>query len=257
MTDKIETIVMVEKALTVLDLLRTSKEKMGVNEIAKICDFTPSTTHRILKTLEKSGWVFQLSDDRYIAGEKLSFMLEKDNLYLALKDVASIVMQKYSQEYSQAMNLVIREGQDCYILHQSRTNRLVDYVPPLHAKMPFHASGGGKILLSELPENLTKQLLENSELTALTPNTISDKSLLWEEIQKVAERGYAFDFKESTDFACCISVPVRDRKGTIIAALSFSGIVNIDTKEELLKFFPILQEASKEISDQLYRSWEF
>ena len=53
MAEKIETIVMVEKAMTVLDLLRTSSEEMGVNEIAKICDCTPSTTHRILKTLEK------------------------------------------------------------------------------------------------------------------------------------------------------------------------------------------------------------
>ena len=99
MAEKIETIVMVEKAMTVLDLLRTSSEEMGVNEIAKICDFTPSTTHRILKTLEKSGWVFQLNDDRYIAGEKLSFMLEKDNLYLALKDVASVIMPKYSGKF--------------------------------------------------------------------------------------------------------------------------------------------------------------
>ena len=257
MAEKIETIVMVEKALTVLDLLRTRAEEIGVNEIAKICDFTPSTTHRILKTLEKSGWVFQLSDDRYIAGEKLSFMLEKDNLYLALKDVASIIMQNYSLKYSQAMNLVIRDGKDCYILYQSRTNRLIDYVPPLHAKMPFHASGGGKVLLSELPENMVQQLLENSDLTPLTANTISNIDQLIEEIKKTAARGYAMDYKESTDFACCLSVPVRDRKGTMIAALSFSGIVNIQTHEELLNYLPILQEASREITEQLYRSWEF
>ena len=66
---QVETIKMVERALTVLDLLRTNKERLGVNEIAKRCDLSRSTDFRILKPLEISGWVFQLSDDRYIAGQ--------------------------------------------------------------------------------------------------------------------------------------------------------------------------------------------
>ena len=69
-----ETIKMVERALQVLDLLRTSKSPLGVNEIAKTCKLNPSTTFRILKTLELSGWVFQLNDSRYITGQKISFV---------------------------------------------------------------------------------------------------------------------------------------------------------------------------------------
>ena len=78
--NQVEIIKMVERALTVLDLLRTSKERLGVNEIAKRCDLSPSTAFRILKTLEVTGWVFQLSDDRYIPGEKISFVTEKSNM---------------------------------------------------------------------------------------------------------------------------------------------------------------------------------
>lgn len=117
--DKIK---MVEKALNVLDLLRTKKERIGVNEIAKLCGLSPSTTFRILKTLESSGWVFQLSDGRYITGQKLSFVTEKDNLYLALREVAQFVMEPCTAKYNQAMNLMVREGVNCTILQQSRTN---------------------------------------------------------------------------------------------------------------------------------------
>ena len=39
---QVETIKMVERALTVLDLLRTSKERLGVNEIAKRCELSHS-----------------------------------------------------------------------------------------------------------------------------------------------------------------------------------------------------------------------
>ena len=43
----IETIKMVEHAMAVLDLLRNTREPIGVNEIAKMCDLNPSTTFRI------------------------------------------------------------------------------------------------------------------------------------------------------------------------------------------------------------------
>ena len=51
-TQKVETIKMLESAMGVLDLLRTAKTPMGVNAIAKQCSLNPSTTFRILKTLE-------------------------------------------------------------------------------------------------------------------------------------------------------------------------------------------------------------
>ena len=41
---QVETIKMVERALTVLDLLRTSKERLGVNEIAKRCELSHSSS---------------------------------------------------------------------------------------------------------------------------------------------------------------------------------------------------------------------
>ena len=116
----------------------------GVNEIAKQCGFPPSTTFRILKTLEQRGWVFQVSDKNYITGEKLSFVLEKNNLNLALKDVASFVMKRYSKKHNKAMNLLVREGARCYILQQSRSDSLVDYIPPLYSELPFYASSGVK-----------------------------------------------------------------------------------------------------------------
>ena len=55
--EKSETIKMVENAMMVLDLLKNSRESLGINTIAKICELTPSTTHRIVKTLEMTGWV--------------------------------------------------------------------------------------------------------------------------------------------------------------------------------------------------------
>lgn len=251
----VETIKMVEKALSVLDALRMERGRLGLNEIAKRCSIIPSTTYRILKTLELDGWVFQCSDDRYIAGEKLSFVIEKNNLYLALKDVSAFTMNAYTAKYGKAMNLIVRDGKTCYVLQQSRTKNLVDYVPPLHAALPFHACAGGKILLAEQPILIVEKLLETTELVAMTPHTITDPEVFWRELRQVAKQGYAFDNKESSENGSCIAVPVRDNQGNTIASLSFSGIMGVEDPQTLVPLVPVLHEAAREISHNLYRCW--
>jgi len=250
-----ETIKVVDRALTIVDKLRSEKKALGVNEIAKQCGFPPSSTFRILKTLEMQGWVFQLSDDTYITGEKLSFVLEKDNLYLALKDVAAFVMERYSKKHNKAMNLLVRQGAKSYILQQSRTDRLFDYIPPLYSELPFYASSGGKVLHSELPDCLLDEIIESNPMLQLTEHTITDPEEFRQELGTIVEQGYAIDYKESAENGSCIAVPVRDNNGNIIAALSFSGFIGVTDIDTLLQFVPILKEASQEISQNLYRCW--
>ena len=247
-----ETIKMVERALQVLDLLRTSKSPLGVNEIAKTCKLNPSTTFRILKTLELSGWVFQLNDSRYITGQKISFVTERNNLYIALQDVASLIMQHYTNEYNMAMNLLIRKGTSCIILQQSRTNKIVDYVPPIYSELPIYACAGGKVFLSELPISHAEAIIEASNLVPLTSHTITDPNLFWQELRITAKRGYAFDNHESTEGGSCVAVPVRDIEGTVIAALSFSEFIGVEDVSELEKYVPALKEASSWITRSLF-----
>ncbi len=249
---EVETIKMVSRALDVLDVLRTSKTRLGVNEIAKFCEMNTSTAYRILKTLEQKGWAYQSQDDRYMAGEKISFVTEKDNLFLALKEAASFIMEKYTLAHGRAMNLLVRDGADCVVLQQSRTKSIVDYVPPLGAKLPFYACAGGKILLSELPPRMIDSLLEGCVMEPLTRYTIVDADKYLDELRKVTKQGYAFDDRESSESGSCISVPVRDKNGTIIAALSFSGFVNVENVEDLQVYLPFLRAASKEITDTLF-----
>ena len=250
-----DTIKMVERALAVVDLLKATKERLGVNEIAKRCDLSPSTAFRILKTLEASGWVFQLSDDRYILGEKISFVTERNNFYVALGDVAGVIMREYTGKYGQAMNLMIRDGAHCTIIQQSRTGKLIEYVPPMYTNLPFYACAGGKILLSELSVGFVEQIISSCEMIPLTRHTITDSDEFWKVLRFAASHGYAFDDRESAENGSCIAVPIRDNEGTIIASLSFSGFVGIEHTDQLLEYLPALQEASKKISQTLYRCW--
>ena len=104
------TVQALERGLKILELLMQEKRPMGVNEIAKCQGITPSAAYRILKTLEATGWSFQMSDDKYIPGEKLSYVTEKNNFHLALAEVAYPVMQELTAREILPMNLVVRQA---------------------------------------------------------------------------------------------------------------------------------------------------
>lgn len=250
-----QTIKMVETAMDVLDFIRTTSEPIGVNAVAKQFRLNPSTCFRILKTLEKKEWIYQMADDRYICGEKLSFSTEKNNFFLALSDVAKPIMDACTARHGIAMNLMIRKGADCEIIQQSLTKCMVSYAPPVFTVIPYYICAAGKILLSELPTLQQEEILKTYKLDAYTPYTITSRVKMRKELKEAAKNGYAIDFQESSLNGSCIAVPVRDNEGTIVASLSFSGLIGITAPEVLLQYIPALKEASEKISANLYKTW--
>jgi DNA-binding IclR family transcriptional regulator len=242
-----------EKALSLLDAVREANRPLGVNELAKLCSLSPATAFRMLKTLLSHGWVYQDENEKYILGHKISFVTEKTSFWLAMKEVAYFVMARLSVSEQQAMNLVVRDGAKCYILGQSRTEKIVDYVPPVGTVLPVYASACGKILLSELPDKILGGILDLTEMKRMTPYTITDRNKFSEELCRVRERGYALDAHESQEEGFCIAVPVRAKTGEIISALSFSGFIGQKTVDEIDYYVNLLKKASAEITVQLFQ----
>ena len=55
-----------ERGLKILEFLMLEKRPMSINEIAKCKGITLSAAYRILKTLEATGWGFQMLDDKQL-----------------------------------------------------------------------------------------------------------------------------------------------------------------------------------------------
>ena len=247
-----ETVQALDRGLKILDILTESELSLGVNELAKKLGISPSAAFRTLKTLEADGWVYQCEDDKYIPGEKLFYAKAGDHLLTALKEVSYAVMREISEKERLPMNLAVREGHRFFVLQQSRSGRYVDFVAPIGSPLPVHASAGGKILLSELPEILRDDILDRTVFEAMTSRTIIRRDAFLEELERVREQRYALDFFESLDYTCCIGVPVRGSDGKILAALSISGIAGVEKEEDLLKYLPLLEAAAEKITERIF-----
>lgn len=239
-----------EKVTIVLDLIRASGAPIGVNDISRQCGLNVTTAFRILKTLRNSGWVYQNKDEKYIAGPKITFTTETNNFYMALSEVSYYIMSALTAKTFQAMNLAVRIHNRACILQQSRTEKIVDYVPPIGTYLPLYASATGKVLLSELPEPLLNLILDSLDFKPFTAHTITDRTTLINELSRYREKGYAIDDRESQDDGFCIAVPVRC-EGSVAAALSFSGIIGRIQEDRIEEYSALLHKAAAEIERNL------
>ena len=78
-----------------------------------------------------------------------------------------------------------------------------------------------------------------------------------EKPMKRSSQGAALLKKEALRFWSSPTYMMNCSLGSIIASLSFSGFVGVQDTDELLEYLPALQEASRKISQSLYRCWNW
>ena len=86
-----------------------------------------------------------------------------------------------------------------------------------------HSTGCGKALLAFLPPDQLERTLRNWKLTAKTPHTITDATLLRKDLAEARRRGYAVNRRESESGVISVAAPIRDLSGRSIAAISVAG----------------------------------
>ena len=115
-----------------------------------------------------------------------------------------------------------------------------------------HATGMGKVLISELGEEEIWELFRGrEELPAYTPNTITSVSQLLREEAQVRRDGYAVDREEYAAGLGCIAMPVRDYTGKIVAAVSVSSPAGRMDEARRRLILEALGQCSRDISRSL------
>jgi DNA-binding IclR family transcriptional regulator len=199
----------VYRAAEILNMLSVGKNR--ITDIGKELSLSKSTTHRLLKTLEKCGFVVQdPSSHQYFLGHliiKLSSNPLDTHQHLIV--CAYEEMKKLKEISEETVALHIRVGTQRICLEEMQANQNIRYVIGKGSVSPIYAGSAGKILLSELTDQELNNLLKNIKLTRVGPNTITDRNNLFQELDKIKKQGYAISSGETLEGAISISVPLR------------------------------------------------
>lgn len=213
-----------DKSLSVLDILFKNNAPMSITGISKKLGIYPSTIHRILDTLKYRGYVEQNSDDqKYLLGLKLVELGMTRYHQISLAKEASPFLKELVDECHETVHLGILYHENVLYIAKEDSPQTIRMVSRVGRRASLYSTGLGKILLAYLSEKERKKIIAHIKIRRFTENTITNKIELEKELEQVRKQGLALDREENEKEVYCIAVPIKNYRGKVIAALSISS----------------------------------
>jgi IclR family pca regulon transcriptional regulator len=92
---------------------------------------------------------------------------------------------------------------------------------------------------------------EEAEPVRLTARTVTTAAGLAAELRRVRRRGWAEIVDELEDGLMSLSAPIRDRSGTLVAAIGLSGPISRIGAARRTELVPFVVEAAAEVERAL------
>ena len=187
----------IEKASTLLDCFWTAQRPLALSELVQMTGWAKSTIHGILSTMVDCAMVEQNPfDGKYRLGYHL---FELGSAVHFSWDAVTV-----SKPY--LLHLVATLNESAYLARLTGNELLLADCAEPHVgfrvssesgtRMPLHCTSQGKAILAFHPESEVKMLLRHKEMTALTPNTITEWEPFRQQLARVRETGVAMEREE-------------------------------------------------------------
>lgn len=236
------------KGLSVIRALGGDKPEMTVADVAKATDMTRAGARRLLLTLHALGYV--QSDSKYYA--LAPKVLELGFAYISSRSWLSMttpILEKLRTDLFESVSVVVLEGQEVVYVARFPADRVMTMSIEIGSRRPAFCTAMGRVLLGELSDDCIRQTLQHSAIQAFTDNTVTNVEQLMGEIKTARQQGYALIDSELEHGLVAVSVPLRNSRGTTLAAVNVCGHSSHLTVEDLEKrCLPALHAAVSRIS---------
>jgi len=213
----------VEKALQMLETVAKEPDGITVREISERLAFPYATTHRLLQTLRRMGYVeFVRSRKVYRIGSQLINLYRPAPHLVDLGRIAYPFLSRLSTDVKETVHLATRSGDEVVYLDTVLPQSSYVMYTPVGARAPLHSTALGKAMLAFSPDRELHELFGRYKLEKLTPNTLCTIGGIWKEIEHIRRQGYAMDREESTIGVRCVASVVVNHMGYPVAAISVS-----------------------------------
>lgn len=241
----------VSRALNLLCLFTHELSKLGITEISKALNLPKPTAHGLVRTLTNEGFLQQDPETR-----KYRLGLKIYELGIVLAGSLEINQKGAGLAYQLAKRtglnskIAIWDLDSALLTVNIEPHSHLFFVHQIGPRVPAYCTGVGKALLAALEPADLQRYLDHAKLASYTPNTITQKKQLLQEIKEVRRKKYSVDKEENVLGLACIGTPIYGIGGHLEAALSVSGDAKVIYKG-IDQFSQELLKTAKEISRSL------
>ncbi|WP_458191065.1 IclR family transcriptional regulator [Haladaptatus sp. NG-WS-4] len=215
------TIQSAERVFDIIELIYVN-DGTSLSAIAEECGIAKSTAHQYIATLLNENFVVKEDGDYHLG---LQFLKYGEHARLRHKayEMAREKVSALAETTDERAQFIVEQSGRGYYVHRETGANAVQTDSGIGKEIVFHATAAGKAILSELPKAVVIDLVGEEPLSEVTDNTITNHDRLFAELEEIRERGFSFNRQESIEGLRAVGVPVRDRNGGIVGALSVSG----------------------------------
>ena len=210
--------------MKVLDALLESRTPLSLEQICAYTDLPKSTAFRVTVNLLQGQYLTETEEGYWLGLKMLRFgALVEESLDLT-QQARPFLLQLRDQANETIHLAVLDDDLRVVYLDKLPTQQAVGLMKSrIGSTAPMHGTALGKAMAAFRPEDEISQWVRTVGLRALTEITITDEDTLLQELGEIRSRGYAVDNGEFETSVRCVAAPIRDRTGSVIAAVSISG----------------------------------
>lgn len=240
------------RALKIMEFAGEQGRTVGLTEISRGLGLSKSTTHGIVATLERCGYLQQdVETGKYSLGLKLFELGQAYVSNLDLRAMALPYLKELSSHYQETAHLAVLSRGDVIYIDKVDGPLSIGINSQVGGRNPSYCTGVGKILLSGLTDEQVAKLYEGKDFVRYTEKTVASVEQLLQDVHSIRKQGYAFDKEEFEIGLQCAAVPIRDAAGNIVAAISLSGPAHRLTDSKLEQVVSRMLQMAQQISGRL------
>jgi DNA-binding IclR family transcriptional regulator len=234
------------RVLALLGAFDADHRAMTLTELARRADMPLATAYRLVGELVEWGALVRRASGEYVVGRRLWDLGLLAPVQSGLRQLASPFLHDLYAATLATVHLAVRDGTSVLYVDRLAGHVSVPVVSDVGTRLPMHATGVGKVLLAHAPEDVRTWVFTN--LTRVTPYTVTQPGRLRAELRRVLRDGYAQTSEEMSLGACSVAVPIRASDGPVVASL---GLVVPSLGRDRPRLVAALQVAAQGIGRSL------
>jgi DNA-binding IclR family transcriptional regulator len=239
-----------ERVFDLLEIIGREPHGVAFTWLARSLGIPKSSLHSLLEVLLKRGYIeYDGESRRYSLGVRVWETGQAYQRHHNLLAVASRVLEGIVDKVNETAQLAKLSGRENVYLAKVDSTHPLRLQSEVGLRLSAHATGVGKALLAQLPDDEVVARFGWGKLPVMTPTTHATTQSLLAELAITRERGFAIDNSEYTQGVFCLAVPVFDNGSKRAAtALSVSLPLLRATVSQLAVILSLVARSSAEIA---------
>lgn len=220
------------RTVNILELISNQPKGISISEIATELGMPITSVSDIVKALIETEMV-EIIDERsklYGIGVKAYYIGSSFLSNTSLLDKAKPYVEELAGQVTKTVFLGKEVKERITYIYKYEPKDILVTTCSIGSRTNLHTTSLGKCFLAN--DNELLERIINKELVRKTSKSITEPEKLLEELENVRLKGYAIDDREQDEHLFCIGAPIYDHNGSVIAAISISGLYSEGTNVE-------------------------